>query len=181
MKWQNLQRIEQEKDIGFPIIKESLFENKLNLRSSTLPHMDSVCKIILSRTSIWYTKCLMVCKLSKSIQKLFILANSVMLTMSRHHIPILKAMLYSIMKTHTYPPCMDFMILMNRLGVIWFVFHVLQLLPIRLHKNLCCISKSKIPDWKLDLPLFSCGYRKCMFVDFLIESIDPSSCVHYWV
>ena len=36
-------------------------------------------------------------------------------------------------------------------------------------------------DWKLHLPWFSDGYWKCMFVDFLIEYIGPSNCVHHWV
>ena len=34
------------------------------------------------------------------------------------------------------------------------------------------------PDWKSDLPLFSYGNRKCMFVDFLIGNIGPPNCVH---
>ena len=29
--------------------------------------------------------------------------------------------------------------------------------------------------------LFSYGYQKCMFVDFLIGYIGPPNCVHYWV
>ena len=69
-------------------------------------------------------------------------------------------------------------------GVIWFVFHVLQLLPIRLtQQNSCCISKSLMKhlqrlDRKLDLPLFSYGtYWKCMYVDFLTgEIIGPPNC-----
>ena len=39
-------------------------------------------------------------------------------------------------------------------GVMWFVFHVLQLLPIKFtQQNLCCISKSIMKHMqKLDLP-----------------------------
>ena len=42
-----------------------------------------------------------------------------------------------------------------------------------LHNKTCvALSKSIMkliqkPHWKSDLPLFSYGYRKCMFVDFL--------------
>ena len=28
-------------------------------------------------------------------------------------------------------------------------------------------------DWKLDFPLFSYGYQKCMFADFVFEYIGP--------
>jgi len=35
-------------------------------------------------------------------------------------------------------------------------------------------------DSKSDLPLFSYGYRKCMFVGFLARRVGPLSCVHYW-
>ena len=43
---------------------------------------------------------------------------------------------------------------------------------------LCCISKSLVkhlqkPDWRLDLPLFSYSYQKCMFVESLTEYIGP--------
>jgi hypothetical protein len=54
--------------------------------------------------------------------------------------------------------------LLRYAGVIWFVFHVLQLLLIRfIQQNSCCISKSTMKhlqntDWKLDLPLFSYDY-----------------------
>ena len=47
---------------------------------------------------------------------------------------------------------------------IWFIFHVLQLLPITFkQQNSCCLSKSKMKhlqtlDWKSDLPLFSYDY-----------------------
>ena len=37
------------------------------------------------------------------------------------------------------------------------------------------------PDWKLDLPLFSYGYRKCKIVDFLTKYIGPPIRIHYWV
>ena len=72
-------------------------------------------------------------------------------------------------------------------GVSWFVVHVLQLLLIRFtQQNSCCTSKTMMKhlqklDWRFDLPWFSCGYRKCMFVDFLIEYIGLSNHVHYWV
>ena len=35
--------------------------------------------------------------------------------------------------------------------------------------------------WKLDLPSSSHGYRKCIFVDFLIEYMGFPSSAHYWV
>ena len=59
-------------------------------------------------------------------------------------------------------------------GVIWFLFHVLQLLPIRFtQQNSCCINKSTIKhlqnsNWHLDLPRSSYAYQNCMFVGFLI-------------
>ena len=59
-------------------------------------------------------------------------------------------------------------------GVTWFFLHVLCLLPIRCRQqSLCCIDNSMMkhmqkPDRKSNLPLFSYGYRKCMFVDFFI-------------
>ena len=69
--------------------------------------------------------------------------------------------------------------------VIWFVLHVLQLLPVRFTQQyLCCTNKSMLKhlqklDWKPVLPLSSYGYRKCMFVDFIIGYISPPDCVHY--
>ena len=70
------------------------------------------------------------------------------------------------------------------MGVVWLVFHVLPHLLIRFASqwNLCCrISKiddralaKKQPDWELDFLWFGHGYRKCMFVGFLIEHRDPS-------
>ena len=36
-------------------------------------------------------------------------------------------------------------------------------------------------QWKLALPYFCYGYRKRMFVDFLIGYMLPSNCVHYWM
>ena len=59
--------------------------------------------------------------------------------------------------------------------VIWFDFHVLQLLHIRFTQwNMCCISKCMMKhqqklDWKLNLLLFTHGHWKCKFVDFLAE------------
>ena len=56
-------------------------------------------------------------------------------------------------------------------GAIWFLFHVLQLLLIRLaQQNSCCISKSMMkhmqtPDCKMVFPWLSYDYQKCMFVD----------------
>jgi hypothetical protein len=59
------------------------------------------------------------------------------------------------------------------MGDIWLIFQVLQLQPNRFtQQNSCCISKPAMkhlqkPDWKSDLPKFSYGYHKCVFVDFL--------------
>jgi hypothetical protein len=72
-------------------------------------------------------------------------------------------------------------------GVIWFLFHVFQLLMIKFVPNetFCCIGKSTTkhhqePDWTLDLPWFTYGFRKCMCVDSFTELIGPN-CVHNWV
>ena len=35
--------------------------------------------------------------------------------------------------------------------------------------------------WKLDLPLFTHDYRKCMFVDIIAGYINPPNHVHYHV
>ena len=71
-------------------------------------------------------------------------------------------------------------------GVMSFVLHVFQLLPIRFtQENLCGISKfiysetSVTAKLKIKLALISYGYWKCMFVDFLIRCIGPPNCVHY--
>ena len=72
-------------------------------------------------------------------------------------------------------------------GVIWFIFHVLQLLLIRFtwHYS-CCIGKSILqhlqkPDRKSDVSWYISDYRMCMFVDFLIGYLGLSNCVHYWM
>ena len=58
--------------------------------------------------------------------------------------------------------------------VIQFVYHVLQLLLIRIReRNLCCISKSTMKhqsnlNRKLDLPLFSVDYQDCAFIYLFI-------------
>ena len=60
-------------------------------------------------------------------------------------------------------------------GVIQFVIHVHQLLPVRFtQQNLYCISKFTLKhqqksNWKLDLSWFSYGYQKCMFLDIFTE------------
>ena len=52
---------------------------------------------------------------------------------------------------------------LRHVGVIWFTFHVLQLLSIRfIEQNACCISKSTMKHmqkayWNSDLPLFGYG------------------------
>ena len=69
------------------------------------------------------------------------------------------------------------------MGDIRFMFHVLQLLPIKFtRENLCCISTStmqhpQVLDKKLDFSLFSFDYRKCTFVDSLTEYMGPLNCV----
>ena len=47
-------------------------------------------------------------------------------------------------------------------------------------QDLFCVNKSPMKhiqktDWKSDVPWFSYGYRKCMFVDFLLDMIHRSS------
>ena len=73
-------------------------------------------------------------------------------------------------------------------GVIWVVFHVLQLLPLRFtQQNLCCTNKSTIKHHQNTLenrtsPFFVYYCHKCMLnVDSLIKYIDPPNCVHYRV
>ena len=72
-------------------------------------------------------------------------------------------------------------------GVNCFYFHVLWHLPIWFtQQNLWCISKSTMDhqqksDSESDLPCFSYGYRKCMFIGFFLsKNIPPPNCVHYW-
>jgi hypothetical protein len=70
-------------------------------------------------------------------------------------------------------------------GVIWLLFHVLQLLPIVFtRQNSCCVSKPTMkrmqkPYWKLDLPCFHYGYWKSKFVDFLVGYIGTPNNVDY--
>lgn len=65
--------------------------------------------------------------------------------------------------------------------------HCPQLLAIIFTQwSMCCISKSTVKHWqnsdqKLDLPYFSYGYRKYMFLDSLSEYTCPSNCIHCWV
>ena len=61
-------------------------------------------------------------------------------------------------------------------GVIWFVFHVPQLLLIIFtQQNSCCTSNSLMKhlqklDWKLDLPWFSYDYQKCMLIFWKLDT-----------
>ena len=68
-------------------------------------------------------------------------------------------------------------------GVIWFLFHVLQLLMIKLLPNETCvalanlqrsITKNLIEHWTSHDVLNS--YWKCMFVDSFTELIGPQLC-----
>ena len=65
-------------------------------------------------------------------------------------------------------------------GAMWFILHVLQLLPIYLHhKNFCCISKPKMTHqpklkWKSGQFSHTYGYWKCLFADSLIGIHRPS-------
>ena len=78
-------------------------------------------------------------------------------------------------------------LLLRYVGVIWFIFMFVQLLPIRFTQPYsCCVSKSTMKhlqklDWKSDFLLFGYGYRERMFVDYAIGYIGPPNCVHYWV
>ena len=62
-------------------------------------------------------------------------------------------------------------------GVIQFLFQVLQLWPVRFtQQNLCWSSKSIMKhhqklSWNLDFSLFSYGYHKCTFVGFVTKYI----------
>ena len=68
-------------------------------------------------------------------------------------------------------------------GVLWFLFHVLQLLP-PINQYLCCISEYTIKcsqrlDLRSEFPWFSYDYWKCNIVDLLIRYMGPPNCVHY--
>lgn len=71
-------------------------------------------------------------------------------------------------------------VVLRCVGVIWVFGHPLQLLLIRFtQQNLSCVSISTVKhQQKLDLSLFSYNYGKFMFVDSLIEYIDPPNYVH---
>ena len=65
------------------------------------------------------------------------------------------------------------------MGVIWFDFHVLQLLPIRFtHKKLCCVSKStvkRLPKSRIgnQTPLISLWLLEmhfCLFLNWIHRS-----------
>jgi hypothetical protein len=65
-------------------------------------------------------------------------------------------------------------------GVIWFIFHVLQLLPIRFtQQNLCCINISMMkhlqePNWKSDFPwLFMVIESACLLTSWLNTYVLP--------
>jgi hypothetical protein len=69
------------------------------------------------------------------------------------------------------------------LGVIRFVFHVVQPLLIRFTQQILCYSKSSLnhehkSDQKSELPWFFYGYRKWLFVDSFSVYISPPNCVH---
>ena len=73
-------------------------------------------------------------------------------------------------------------------GAIWFVFS--NFYQLDSHKqNSSCISKCTMKHlqnldwWKTDLPFFTYGYGKYMFVEFLTGYIiiSPPNRVHYWV
>jgi hypothetical protein len=70
--------------------------------------------------------------------------------------------------------------------VIWFIFHVLHLLPtIFTQHNSCCMSKSTMyhmqkPNKNSDFPWFSFGSWKCMFVNFLTWYASPPSLCSLW-
>lgn len=61
------------------------------------------------------------------------------------------------------------------------LFRLLYLLFVTfMSSNLFCVSKSNIKhQQKPDLLSVSYAYEKCMFVNPLIEYIDPPNCAHY--
>jgi hypothetical protein len=69
--------------------------------------------------------------------------------------------------------------------VIWFVFHVLQLLPIRFtQQNSCYISKPTTnnmqkPNRESNLPDLLMVIKRACFVDFLVEYKAPPNYVHH--
>ena len=78
-------------------------------------------------------------------------------------------------------------VLHTRFQVMWvFVFFSVQVSrsPTSTNHiyipNLCYIGKSRNDEasTKSDFPMFSYGYGKCVFVDFLIEYACPPNCAH---
>ena len=65
-------------------------------------------------------------------------------------------------------------------GVIWFVFHVPQLLSITFtQQNSCCIYQKS--DWESSFSSFSYGYWKCMVVDFpIVFTIECRVVINIW-
>ena len=66
-------------------------------------------------------------------------------------------------------------------GIIWFIFHVLQLLPIRIplqkhvyHLQIYYETYEKKPDWKSILPWFING-----LLEVQVCLLGPPDCVHY--
>ena len=88
---------------------------------------------------------------------------------------------------HTIIGCNPLMLVLDvqhvsHVVVMWFIFHVLQLLPIRFtQQNLSCINNSTMTrhqksDLKADIPLLSYGYRKCMLVDSFTRNRFSQMC-----
>ena len=65
-------------------------------------------------------------------------------------------------------------------GVIWFLFHALQLLPVRFtQQNSCCSSRSTTKHMQKSYWKSHCF--NYVFVDFLVRCICLPKCVHQWV
>ena len=74
------------------------------------------------------------------------------------------------------------------LRCMWVLFGSFPVFPnfnrLGLHNKIHVALPMEIlqdPHWKSDLPLFSYGYHRCIFVDFLIGYMDPLDYVQYWV
>ena len=70
-------------------------------------------------------------------------------------------------------------------GVTPFVVHVSNFSQLSSH-NKTCVALANLQwnhqqksDWKSNLPLFSYGYQKCIFVDSSFEYKGFSNCVHF--
>lgn len=86
-----------------------------------------------------------------------------------------------------YAPCISpYWVLFSYVIVIWFDFHVSQLLPSKLHNETCIALENTTPIFCITnknfcsyTPIFCHGYEKRVFVDSLTKYIGLPICGHY--